>query len=66
VLARLRREDFDCVHTSDGGLARAGAWLKPRQSLDVRWSARDLERVAVASPSERLRRRAAMLYKALR
>jgi peptidoglycan/xylan/chitin deacetylase (PgdA/CDA1 family) len=66
VLARLRREDLDCVHTSDGGLARAGAWLKPRQSLDVRWSARDLERVAVASPSERLRRRAAMLYKALR
>ena len=33
------------VHTSDGGLARSGAWLKPRQSLDVRCSARDLERV---------------------
>ena len=35
VLARLRREDLDCVHTSDGGLARSGAWLKPRESLDV-------------------------------
>jgi peptidoglycan/xylan/chitin deacetylase (PgdA/CDA1 family) len=66
VLARLRREGFDCVHTSDGGLARSGAWLKPRESLDASWSVRDLERVAAASPSERLRRRAAMLYKALR
>jgi peptidoglycan/xylan/chitin deacetylase (PgdA/CDA1 family) len=66
VLARLRREDLDCVHTSDGGLARSGAWLKPRQSLDVRCSARDLEQVAVASPTAWLRRRAAMFYKALR
>jgi peptidoglycan/xylan/chitin deacetylase (PgdA/CDA1 family) len=66
VLARLRREDLDCVHTSDGGLARAGAWLKPRASLDASWSARDVERVADASATARLRRRAAMLYKALR
>jgi peptidoglycan/xylan/chitin deacetylase (PgdA/CDA1 family) len=66
VLARLRQEDFDCVHTSDGGLARHDAWLKPRESLDAGWSARDIERVFATSPAAWLRRRAAMLYKALR
>ena len=66
VLARLQREGLDCVHTSDGGLARPGAWLKPRESLDASWCARDIERVATVSPAARLRRRAAMLYKALR
>jgi peptidoglycan/xylan/chitin deacetylase (PgdA/CDA1 family) len=66
VLARLRRENLECVHTSDGGLARCDAWLKPRESLDASWCPRDIERVVAASPAARLRRRAAMLYKALR
>lgn len=68
VLARLRGEDLECVYTSDGGLARCDAWLKPRESLDATWSTWDIERVVGAwpSPAARLRRRAAMLYKALR
>ena len=68
VLARLRQESLECVYTSDGGLARSDAWLKPRQSLNATWSTRDLGCVAAAgpSPAARLRRRAAMLYKALR
>ena len=66
VLARLRREDLECVYTSDGGLARSDAWLKPRESLDATWSTWDIERVFAASPATRLRRHAAMLYKALR
>jgi peptidoglycan/xylan/chitin deacetylase (PgdA/CDA1 family) len=34
VLARLRRDGhFTRVYTSDGGVARAGAWLQPRTSL---------------------------------
>jgi peptidoglycan/xylan/chitin deacetylase (PgdA/CDA1 family) len=66
VLARLRQEDFECVYTSDRGLARSDAWLKPRESLDATWSPWDIERVVAASPATRLRRRAAMLYKTLR
>jgi peptidoglycan/xylan/chitin deacetylase (PgdA/CDA1 family) len=34
VLARLRHErGFARIYTSDGGVARAGAWLQPRTSL---------------------------------
>ena len=68
VLARLRRENFDCVYTSDGGLARSEARLKPRETLDATWQERDIRRALATSPSfkTRLRRNAAMLYKALR
>jgi peptidoglycan/xylan/chitin deacetylase (PgdA/CDA1 family) len=68
VLAHLRREPFECVYTSDGGLARSEAWLKPRTTMDSAWQEADIERVLAAKPSmkTRLRRNAAMLHKRLR
>jgi len=68
VLARLRREPFECVYTSDGGLARSDAWLKPRITMDRTWREVDVERVLSSKSSmrTRLRREAAMLYKRMR
>jgi hypothetical protein len=68
VLARLRRENFDCVYTSDGGVARSDAYLKPRETLGATWQETDIRRALAASPplKARLRRGAAMFYKALR
>jgi len=43
VLDRLRSEGFACVYTSDGGLARPEAWLKPRNTLGVAASRSDIE-----------------------
>ena len=68
LLQRLRRERFECVYTSDRGLARSEAWLKPRDTVDSTWLEADIKRVLTAKPSlkARLRRNAAMLYKRLR
>lgn len=68
LLQRLRRERFECVYTSDRGLARSEAWLKPRDTMDSTWLEADMQRVLTANPSlkTRLRRNAAMLYKNLR
>jgi peptidoglycan/xylan/chitin deacetylase (PgdA/CDA1 family) len=68
VLARLRREHFECVYTSDGGLAQSDAWLRPRCTVDGTWQMQDVERVLSTTPSlrARLRRNAAILYKSLR
>jgi peptidoglycan/xylan/chitin deacetylase (PgdA/CDA1 family) len=68
VLARLRQEALDCVYTSDRGLACAGTWLKPRETVESSWAAQDIERLMVKrpSPTARLRRRAAMVLKAWR
>lgn len=68
VLGRLRRERFGCVYTSDRGLARCDAWLKPRDTVDGNWRAADIDQMLTAKPSmkARLRRNAAMLYKSLR
>jgi peptidoglycan/xylan/chitin deacetylase (PgdA/CDA1 family) len=68
VLKRLRRERLECVYTSDRGLARSDAWLKPRDTMDSTWTEADMKRVLAAKPSlkARLRRDAAMLYKSLR
>jgi GT2 family glycosyltransferase/peptidoglycan/xylan/chitin deacetylase (PgdA/CDA1 family) len=68
VLTKVRRENFECVYTSDGGLARSEARLKPRETLDVTWHQADIRRALETTPSvkARLRRNAAMLYKALR
>lgn len=67
VLARLRREGFTCAYTSDGGLARQGAWLKPRNTLGASSRREDVARLLTRSrtPSSVLRdvRR---LYKRLR
>jgi peptidoglycan/xylan/chitin deacetylase (PgdA/CDA1 family) len=68
VLARVRREGFECVYTSDRGLARSEAWLKPRDTMDSTWLEADIKRILSVRPSLKasLRRNAAMLYKRLR
>jgi peptidoglycan/xylan/chitin deacetylase (PgdA/CDA1 family) len=68
VLERLRRERLECVYTSDRGLARSGAWLKSRDTMDSTWLEADIKRVLTTKPSlkARLRRNAAMFYKKLR
>jgi peptidoglycan/xylan/chitin deacetylase (PgdA/CDA1 family) len=68
LLQRLRREGLECVYTSDRGLARSEAWLKPRDTVDSTWPEADMKQVLTAKPSlkARLRRDAAMLYKRLR
>ena len=68
LLRRLRRERFECVYTSDRGLARSEAWLKPRDTVDSTWLEADMKRVLTSKPSLNscLRRDAAMLYKRLR
>ena len=42
LLQRLRRERFECVYTSDRGLARSEAWLKPRDTMDSTWLEADM------------------------
>jgi peptidoglycan/xylan/chitin deacetylase (PgdA/CDA1 family) len=68
VLGRLRQENLTCVYSSDQGLARREAWLKPRVTVDCSWQAIDIDRMLAAPPSlkARLRRDVAMLVKALR
>ena len=68
LLQQLRREQFECIYTSDRGLARSDAWLKPRETMDSTWLQADIKQVLTAKPSLKmsLRRDAAMLYKCLR
>jgi peptidoglycan/xylan/chitin deacetylase (PgdA/CDA1 family) len=68
LLQRLRRERFECVYTSDRGLARSEAWLKPRDTVDSTWLEADMKKVLNTKPSlkARLRHNVAMLYKRLR
>ena len=33
LFGRLKRTNWRCVYSSDGGFARANAWFKPRQTL---------------------------------
>src|SRR5580704_11624724 len=68
ILQRLRRERFECVYTSDRGLAPAKAWLKPRDTIDSTWLEADMKHVLTAKSSlrARLRRNLSMLYKRLR
>ena len=68
LLQRLHRERFECVYTSDRGLARSEAWLKPRDTMDSTWLEADMNDVLNVKPSlkVRLRQNAAILYKRLR
>jgi peptidoglycan/xylan/chitin deacetylase (PgdA/CDA1 family) len=68
VLTRLREERFDTIYTSDRGLARPGAWLKPRFTVDRSWQAADIKRALTSDPSltASIRCSVAMLYKRLR
>ncbi|HKS99064.1 MAG TPA: polysaccharide deacetylase family protein [Rugosimonospora sp.] len=51
VLRRLRSADVTRVYTSDGGRARPGAWLQPRNSLHHDMDADWISRVLHGSPS---------------
>jgi peptidoglycan/xylan/chitin deacetylase (PgdA/CDA1 family) len=68
VLKQLRAERFDCVYTSDGGLAQTDAWLKPRQGITGGISETAMKCLITGYPSlaARLRCCAAGMYKSLR
>jgi peptidoglycan/xylan/chitin deacetylase (PgdA/CDA1 family) len=66
VLAQLRVEGFDCVYTSDGGFARRGAWLKPRNTLGMSSRQEDIEDLTSTSWPRQLVRDAFRLYKMFR
>jgi peptidoglycan/xylan/chitin deacetylase (PgdA/CDA1 family) len=68
VLSQLRAERFDCVYTSDGGLAQSDAWLKPRQTITSDVSEVAMKYLITGYPSlvARLRCCAAGTYKSLR
>ena len=68
VLKQLRAERYDCVYTSDGGLAQSDAWLKPRQSVLHNVPEAAMESLLTGYPSlaARLGRRIRMTYRKLR
>lgn len=67
VLARLKAEGFSHVYTSDRGLARKQAWLKPRNTLRANSTRDDLLRVLNGrNGPEAAFRAARQLYKRLR
>lgn len=49
VLGRLRSAGFECVFSSDGGWASAGAWLQPRNTLRAGTGAAEVERIATGA-----------------
>ena len=65
VLKQLRAEGFARVYTSDRGLARQHAWLKPRNTLGASSTQDDLARLLVGMP-EAVLRAAYRVYKGLR
>lgn len=67
VLAKLRTEGFTCVYTSDRGLARSGAWLKPRNTLGASATQEDIAPLLTSRLSpELVIRDIRRLYKRLR
>ena len=68
VLKQLRAARYDCVYTSDGGLAQSDAWLKPRQTVLDNVPEAAMESLITGYPSlaARLRRRTLITYKKLR
>jgi peptidoglycan/xylan/chitin deacetylase (PgdA/CDA1 family) len=68
VLRRLRQARVTRVYTSDGGRARPGSWLQPRNSLRHNLDAAWIGRVLTGSPplTLRARRLAARTVKRIR
>ncbi|MFJ2028477.1 polysaccharide deacetylase family protein [Streptosporangium sp. NPDC087985] len=68
VLSRLRRAEVTRAYTSDGGHARPGSWLQPRNSLrhdiDATWAPRVMD--GTPSLPLRTRRVAARAFKRVR
>jgi peptidoglycan/xylan/chitin deacetylase (PgdA/CDA1 family) len=48
VLDKLRAAGFACAYTSDGGFARRGAWLRPRNTLGAGSGPEDVTRLLVS------------------
>jgi peptidoglycan/xylan/chitin deacetylase (PgdA/CDA1 family) len=68
ILNRLKRDRWECIYTSDRGIARSSARIKPRETLDVTMQDANLIRKLSANPALhiRMRRRLSRLYKGLR
>jgi peptidoglycan/xylan/chitin deacetylase (PgdA/CDA1 family) len=68
VLKQLMGEPWECIYTTDRGLARSGSAIKPRETVDVFTQDQNLlSRLSVdASPVLRMRRQMSRLYKRLR
>lgn len=68
VIRRLKRTNWRCVYSSDGGLARADAWFKPRETLREAPGGQDLIPQIRAKDTlhKALRRRLAGLLKRCR
>jgi peptidoglycan/xylan/chitin deacetylase (PgdA/CDA1 family) len=68
VIAKLRRQNWRSVYTSDGGFAFEDAWIKPRNSLGRGWQhTRVVEQISGREGVWRgLVRSAAQLYKRMR
>jgi peptidoglycan/xylan/chitin deacetylase (PgdA/CDA1 family) len=64
VLGRLKRERLECIYTSDRGMARTTARIKPRETLLAEMQDRDILRdLAEHPPWVRVRRSLSRLYK---
>jgi peptidoglycan/xylan/chitin deacetylase (PgdA/CDA1 family) len=68
ILNRLMRDRWECVYTSDRGIARSWAKIKPRETVDVTMQDDELVRKLSENPALRIRikRRLSRLYKRLR
>ena len=68
VLKQLRAARYDCVYTSDGGLAQSDAWLKPRQTVLDNVPDAAMESLITGYPSlvDRLGRRIRITHRKLR
>jgi peptidoglycan/xylan/chitin deacetylase (PgdA/CDA1 family) len=68
VLNRLMRDPWECIYTSDGGIARRSATIKARETLDATMQDENLFRALLLDPPLRvsMKRRLSRLYKRLR
>jgi peptidoglycan/xylan/chitin deacetylase (PgdA/CDA1 family) len=68
VLQRLKRESWECIYTSDRGIAHSTSQIKPRETLDADMQDGNILGKLLEAPSlrGRIRRLLSRLYKRLR
>jgi peptidoglycan/xylan/chitin deacetylase (PgdA/CDA1 family) len=68
ILNRLRRDRWECIYTSDRGIAHTSAKIKPRETIDARMQDEYLISKLSTNPTPplRLRRGLSRAYKRLR
>lgn len=68
VLKQLMSEPWECIYTTDRGLARSGSMIKPRETVDVHTQDQNLlcKLSSDAPMLVRMRRQLSRLYKRLR